>query len=142
MSKETDKPDFLEGIPTGAKTPEGMIMLTTGAEFWNFEQNPVFQGTYTGEHFTEEPDPETGFPKLLGYDMQDTDGKDWIIGNSYAIQKSLLSVVKFEGKDMEARSIPKAEFYIQFLGKTENSKGQPVNRFKVGIIPPKPEPQK
>lgn len=100
--------------------------LQTGAEFHKFENEPIFIGRFENEQIRENDGPadKDGVIRqkagdVLGYNFVDQDGAFTIIGNSHAIEKSI-------------KEIKKGDILgIKFLGKTQNSKNQPVNRFEV-----------
>lgn len=97
-----------------------MQKLSTGAEFHDFEKMPVYFGKYV-QPVTREKDSDDGTRKageVIGYDFEDQDGNTTIIGNSHAIAKDLAKVK------------PGAIVGFKFMGKTTNSKNQPVNRFE------------
>lgn len=98
-----------------------MKKLSSASEFHDFEKEPLVIGTFTNPIFRDEDSPDGTQKKgdLLGYELELENGTSEIVGNSYMIKKSLekTGVGHVVG--------------IKFLGKTTNSKNQPVNRFEV-----------
>lgn len=95
--------------------------IVSGAEFWDFEKNAQFDGIYLSNSMREQdsltnPDQKAG--DIMGYVCEDDKGEQHIIGNSYAIEKGI-DAIKVGDK-----------IRVTFLGKSLNSKNQPVNRFK------------
>lgn len=103
-----------------------MKSRSTGATFHDFEKTPFVAFRLIGQVLREqdaeghEKDDNKKKGAVLGYEGLDlmTD-EATIVGNSHAISKNL--------KDAK----PGTVFGIKFLGKTENSKNQPVNRFQI-----------
>lgn len=140
MSKKQEKPieenqveNQVEETPkeNPTETPAKEVTLVSGAEYWDFEANPAFVGLYDSL-VKREQDEVNGTGKagdLIGFNFLDADGEMHIISNSYAIEKALLMDYK-GSKVLESGNVIK----IIFLGKGENSKGQPFNRFKVSMM--------
>lgn len=98
-----------------------MKKLSSASEFHDFEKNPILVGTFTNPVLRDE-DSSDGFHKkgeLMGYEFELEDGTCTIVGNSYMINKAI-----------EKTGVGHV-LGIKFLGKTTNSKNQPVNRFEV-----------
>lgn len=96
--------------------------LESSAEYHDFSEQPVFYGQYVSEFIAGEE------PKLLGYVFINLEtNEEVIITNSYSVTKAVTLCVEEKGlKDFRLR--------IEFKGKTENSKGQQVNLFKIDLI--------
>lgn len=135
-----------ENIPVEMKDGQGLPVtrkkrivrnLVSGADFHDFNEEPVFVGRYRGPVIREKDGPNVAtnpnekagtvmgykFTELLDFDLPtEKEGHDSIVGNSDQIKRGLE-----KAKDGEI-------YKIEFLGKTENSKKQPVNRFRVDLI--------
>lgn len=124
--------DPIENIPVAVEKPrplnvtddgEELETLVSSAEYWPFETNPVFSGIYrrlfVREH-DDEKDPTKKAGDIIGFICeQDHTQEEWIIGNSYQIQKGIEQVIEGE------------RIRITFMGKTTNAKNQPLNKFLV-----------
>jgi hypothetical protein len=99
------------------------IKIVSGAEYWNFEENPIFVGKYQGIAKNEEG-------KVIGYNFIDLDNEDYIISNSHSIEKALNTEVNGTlvhdlDKNLE----------IIFRGKiTSKSTGKPFNKFDISLL--------
>lgn len=112
------------------KTPKRRT-LVSGAAFHDFEASPEFTGTYLTPVVREKDgDENQKAGDVMGYLFADENGEETIIGNSHQVGKAIEQVKKGD------------LLYFQFLGKTQNSKGQQVNRFRVELIEPGDEPVK
>ncbi len=98
-----------------------MKKLSSASEFHDFEKHPLLIGTFTSPILREEDSANGEHKKgdLMGYEFEKEDGTCTIVGNSYMIAKSI-----------EKSGIGHV-MGVKFLGKTTNSKNQPVNRFEV-----------
>lgn len=105
-----------------------MKTIISGAEFWDFEKNKVFRGRFV-QPFLREKDQENGEGKagdVIGFVFEDADGEQHLVSNSHQIKKALESPGVGVGSQLQ----------ITFKGKSENSKGQPLNMFHVGELEP------
>jgi hypothetical protein len=99
------------------------IKIVSGAEYWNFEENPIFIGKYQGIAKNEEG-------KVIGFNFIDLDNEDYIITNSHSIEKALNTEVNGTlvhdlDKNLE----------IIFRGKvTSKSSGKPFNKFDISLL--------
>jgi hypothetical protein len=101
--------------------------LNSGALFFNFENDPVFRGTFNGEAYNQ----ETG--EVIGFNFtEEKTGTVWILPNSYAIEKALEMKVGDTGSI--ARELEKSTWELEFLGKVERAGKQPFNRFRVELF--------
>lgn len=101
-----------------------MKTVTSGADFVNFTEGMEYCGKFLQPVLREQDsptDPDKKKGDLMGFLFENPDGGNDIVGASHAIEKALTS----EGNGAGC-------FYrITFLGKGENAKGQPFNRFKI-----------
>ena len=112
---------------TKRERPQGKTIVS-GAEFYDFEKNPVFVGKYLrdvvrekdGKNAATNPNEKAG--SVMGYLFQAETGDETIIGNSFSIQKAL--------QDPKNREVT---LWIEFEGKTE-IKGKPFNRFHIQTV--------
>lgn len=103
---------------------DGMVTLVSGAEYFDFEVNPVFDGTYLRPMYREKDGAKGQHAgDLIGFYFADGDGEEHIIGNSHAIEKAI-TMIK-----------PGRKLRITFQGQTLNAKNQKVNKFKVEAYP-------
>lgn len=139
QKEETEKVEQVEETKT-EQTPEPkkpkIRTIISGAEFWDFDEEPIFIGRFKTEVLREEDVLDKDGKKVhsagdtMGYLFEaEEDGEEHIVGNSHQIQKALELV-----KQDESVNLNDAVFYIEFLGKGENSKKQPFNRFKIGLL--------
>jgi hypothetical protein len=117
MAKNKQVTDERPDAPAIKKT-----QIISGANYHNFQETPVFQGVYQGEHINDEG-------KLIGYDFISVDGDEVIISNSYSITKALDA--EFKGTIVSEGGFV---MEIEFLGKAEMKNGKPFNRFSVSIL--------
>lgn len=106
--------------------------LTSGAEFHKWETAPKYVGRYTGEKQIREKDATVEAGKqledrekagaVLGYIFEDVEGEQTIIGGAHSVEKAMEKVQ------------PDQWVAFEWLGKTKNSKGQQVNRFKIDLM--------
>lgn len=108
-----------------------MKNLVSGADFHNFETSPVFVGMFTGETVKREKDADGSADDankkagaIMGYVFEDKNGNLVNIGNSYLIAKAIEQIKSGDW------------LRIEFTGKAKNSKGQPVNRYKIDQLEP------
>ena len=102
-----------------------MKPLVTGASFHDFEAAPIFIGKLMNPVIREK-DGEGADQKqgdIMGYNFADyKTGEVTIIGSSHQIKRAVEQCK--EGDYLR----------IEFKGKSENSKGQPVNIFKIDLL--------
>jgi len=104
-------------------------MLVSGAEIWDFDANPEFNGVYKGVQLF--PDGHEKEGEVLGFLFVDDLGESAIIGASHSIIKALET--KIDGQTM-VRDLKNPYLSIRFLGKTVNGKGQSFNRFQIELV--------
>jgi hypothetical protein len=100
-------------------------VIVSGAEYWDFDENTTFIGTWTGREMKREKDGKEDNQKkgdVIGFYFVDENGQEWVISNSHQIKKAVEQVE--EGDKLE----------IIFKGKTENASGKPVNRYEISVI--------
>jgi hypothetical protein len=104
------------------KSSTGRTKIVSGATYWNFEENPIFIGTYQGECHDNEG-------KLIGFFFIDNDNQEHIISNSYAIEKALNS-------DVEGTLVMDSNNVLEIisLGKSQTKEGKQFNRFDVTML--------
>lgn len=119
MSEKTESKSTKENAP---KEPKEKVIIS-GAQYWDFDTNPQFEGMYRGQVIREEDQ------KVIGFNFEDMAGDLHIISNSHSIEKSLHT----PHKDGELYEDPEAVLRILFLGKTEIN-GKPFNRFKISLL--------
>jgi hypothetical protein len=121
--KEVSKPAVQINRPKGR-------VLTSGASFWHFETEPVFEGIPLG---TVVVDPKQD-NKLVGYNFVDMNGEPWVIGATNAVQKAMNEEYEIE----EGVSVPiyKSEkpVNIRWVGKIELKNGQTFNKFEIILL--------
>jgi hypothetical protein len=100
------------------------VKLVSGNDYWDFNENPIFVGKYKGEAWKEDGS------KVIGYNFVDLDGEEYLISNSYSIEKALhtevggILVIDLD-KNLE----------IIFRGKAVMKKnGQTFNKFDVSLL--------
>jgi hypothetical protein len=100
-------------------------VLVSGAEYWDFNQEPRFTGYFVSNHMDDKG-------KLIGFDFLDEQQEKWIISNSHSIDKAL----ELTGYDSETL------VEIIFKGKIiVKSTGKPFNKFEVAVLEEEtPEP--
>jgi hypothetical protein len=99
------------------------IKIVSGAEYWNFEENPIFVGKYQGIAKNEEG-------KVIGFNFIDLDDEDYIITNSHSIEKALNTEVN----GILVHDLDK-NLEIIFRGKvTSKSTGKPFNKFDISLL--------
>lgn len=100
-----------------------MKKLTSASEYHDFEKNQLLIGKFVAVVTAEKDSPENNRKAgdVIGYEIEQENGDCTIAGNSFLIQKGLTH------SDCGIGSI----VGIRFLGKTTNSKNQPVNRHEV-----------
>ena len=96
--------------------------IVSGALFHNFDETPLFTGTYVGECFNNDNE-------MIGYYFADTEGEQVIIPNSFAIKKALESEIE----NMIVKDMPNL-IEIEFKGKIIRKNGLPFNRYEISII--------
>lgn len=100
---------------------DGFETIVSSASFWKFDKEPQFTGTFVRPMLREQdsPDGQQKAGDIMAYVFVDEHGEEHLIGASYAIEKGL--------KECSAGDILR----ITFMGKTQNSKKQQVNKFVV-----------
>lgn len=100
-----------------------MKKLTSASEYYNFDETPLLVGKFVGVVLAEKDSPDNNRKAgdTIGFEIEQENGDCTIAGNSYLIHKGLTHA------DCGLGSI----IGIKFLGKTVNSKNQPVNRHEV-----------
>lgn len=93
----------------------------SGADFWDFELKAEFVGKFLNPVIREKDSDQGKAGEVMGFNFEGADGNIHIIGASHSIEKLLTS--EGHGSGMFYR--------ITFLGKGENAKGQPFNKFKI-----------
>jgi hypothetical protein len=108
--------------------PKGMLLIS-GANFWDFETEPVFTGFPLG---TTVNDPNDG--RLLGYNFADEQGEAWVIGASHSVTKAMEMEIPYEdSKAMVYKTGKKC--FIHWLGKVElKDSGKTFNRYEVVLL--------
>lgn len=102
--------------------------LISGADFWDFEQEPVFEGAYVKEVIREKDgpdaatDPNQKAGSIMGYLFVTDDGDEAIIGNSHSVAKAI------------SKCAPKDYLRFQYLGKGQTASNKPFNRFKIDLL--------
>lgn len=132
----TPTPTDAEGLPIIRKKNRTVVNLISGAEFHDFDEEPVFAGIYhkpvirekDGPNVEKNPNEKAGtvmgyqFTTLLDFNTdKERQGYDAIVGNSEQIKRGLE-----QAKDGDI-------YRIEFKGKTTNSKNQPVNIYRVDL---------
>lgn len=143
MSKQKENEaakDQEKTITEAPKKPEDQKprIIVTGAEYWDFEETPIFTGMFVGPFIAENDGPEKDgtlqYKKgdTLGYNIEDDLGDTHIISNSHNIEKWLHSEdPKSDGKLIKDTG---KRLYFEFLGKGETRDKKPFNRFKLGLF--------
>ena len=142
ISEEQPNEEISEEQPNGNEgidyEPE---IVQSGAEYWNFEEEPVFIGKFINAFIPDDGDKageEIGFNftryVVKNNKLHKTDDI-WIISNSYAIEKSLKN--ETPKSDGEALMDCNVILKISYLGKGEASSGRSFNKFKVEAFWPK-----
>lgn len=118
-----------EGLPVTNEIKKRVFRtLVSGAEFHDFEKDSTVYAGFYGKPVLREKDglnaeinPNERAGSVMGFLFKDENGVDTIIGNSHQVAKAL-------------EQAKEGDFYrIEFLGKTQNAQGKPVNRFKIDI---------
>lgn len=122
----TATPTDSEGLPV-VKAKRTFRTVITGAEFKEFEIGEVFEGAYIekvirekdGPNVAKNPNEKAG--TVMGYLFKPDGGFSEIIGASHSVNEVMERCKKGD--------------YVRFtfLGKGENSKGQPFNRFQIEV---------
>lgn len=111
--------------------------LVQSLKFWNFNENPLFKGTYqeTTNIVNEEEDKE---PITAHIFAEEETGELYYISNSYLIEKAvkmldeskenLLEII-FKGQD-QVKGKPFNRFEIYLLGDTEPQTGKEDKKTK------------
>lgn len=100
-----------------------MKKLSSISEFHNFETTPLLVGKLIGPILRDQ-DSLDGTQKkgsVMGFEIEDEDGKTHLAGASHMINKSLTN------EECGIGSI----VGIKFMGKTVNAKKQPLNKHEV-----------
>lgn len=129
-----------EGITEEPREVKGRV-LVSGSEYWNFEENPIFTGTYVSDVIKE---GDKGGGKLIGFEFEENDTGDlYIISNSHLINKSLEMNIKMAVKDdkgkmvekvVKVKEIPGAILKFEFKGKRDKQDGEKVNVFRIELL--------
>jgi hypothetical protein len=97
------------------------IVLISGANYHDFEQEPIFEGQFI-KNVESEKDG-----KLLGFLFVSQDGEEKIVSSSYAVFKAIQKSVEL--------GIDKPYLIIEFKGKEIIKKtGLPFNRFNIQLL--------
>lgn len=123
MAKEAKKVEEKAGIETPAKVSKART-LVSGAGFHDFDEQPEFEGIFSGETVIAENDDEKQGRKkgdIMGYLFEGEEGET-IIGASHSITKAVEQIVKGD------------RLLIKFLGKQIKGNGKPFNRFKIDLL--------
>lgn len=133
VEKEIIKEDQIEQSEASPIEHEE-ITLTSGAEYWDFEEEPEFIGVYDSLVQRKQDDPKTGGKEgdIIGFNFIDEENEMHIIGNSYAIEEALQ--MDFNGKKVMDSGYA---LKIVFKGQGQKADGQKFNRFKISILRPK-----
>lgn len=128
-----EKDTFLDDLNKGTETPKDgaklkPLLLVSAADYWDFEQHPEFTGLYTGDHHSSEEGEEG---TIIGFNFIDKEGQDWLITNSYSIQKAL--DMDYNGKPAKNHGLP---FRITFKSKVKIADGKYFNKFRVELMVP------
>lgn len=118
-------------------------VLVSGSEYWDFEENPIFIGTFVSDVIKDkEGDKDHG--KLIGFEFEENDTGDlYIISNSHLINKSLEMNIKMAVKDdkgkmvekvVKVKEIPGAILKFEFKGKRDKQDGEKVNVFRIEML--------
>lgn len=115
-----------EGLPI-LKEKRKFKNLISGADFKEFGEGEIYEGTFLRETIREKDGPNVASNPnekagtVMGYLFRNDSGKEEIIGASHQITEVMKKASQGD------------YFRFTFLGKTENAKGQPVNRFRIDI---------
>jgi len=119
--------NFLEEAPRARRErPKDLETVTSGATYWKFDEEPVFEGHFVSKFLAPKDIPQAGGKvtkagDVIGYNFVDSNtGEFVIISNSHAIDKAL------EGDGFNKETI----WWIEFIAK-EVVKGKPFNRFYI-----------
>lgn len=95
--------------------------LESGADFWNFDEKPIFEGYYSGG---EKINPKTN--EVMGFGFTELhSGASCMISNNYVIAKALNTSLAVEARDSGK------PFFIHFRGMGSTSDNKPVKKFDV-----------
>ncbi len=115
-----------------------MQSVISGADFFDFDVNPIFEGTFIKKVLREKDSAPDGNGRVqkagsvMGYLFKDDSEFETIIGNSHQVEKALEGAIP--GKDY---------FRFEFKGKGANSLGQSFNKFSIDkAIDEEPETEK
>lgn len=103
--------------------PKNMETVSSGASYWDFEKNPIFEGHFVKLFLAPKDIPKNNTKKgdVIGFTFVDQKGAFHILGNSHAIAKAL-EEDKFNQHTL---------WWIEFLEKV-TSGGKPFNNFYIG----------
>ncbi len=106
------------------KRPEGEV-VSAGARKWNFENDPVLEGSFHSKIVWEKDSPEHNAKKgdVMGFNFVTTTGELVAVSASFAIKKAL------EDKLFST----KIQWWIEFVEKT-TVKGKPFNNFYIQTV--------
>lgn len=122
----TATPTDSEGLPI-IKPKRNFRTVVTGAEFKEFEIGEVFEGAFVEKVIREKDGPEADknpnqkAGTVMGYLFKPDKGFPEIIGASHSVNEVMERVKKGD--------------YVRFtfLGKGQNAKNQPFNRFQIEV---------
>lgn len=130
ISNNENKASENEGDSWSDEVAENVI---SGAEFWDFDTDPIFAGEFTGKPAIREKDgknaetnPNERAGSIMGFNFVDKNGEMFIIGNSHQIAKAI--------EDCGKKGYKHPRLRIEFLGQSPNASGQKVNRYKIDLL--------
>lgn len=129
MSKDTKEKEEIEEQENAQPEPKKVLNLDDSCEYWDFRENPIFEGRYKGEHYGKDKDDKE---KLIGYIFEDLEGETWLIGNTHLVTKNIN--VDYGGEPI--KNSKDGYFRFEFKGQTFKSDGLPFNKFKIDYIIP------
>ena len=124
------KKDEDENVIDIEKKKGERVSIQSGLSFFDFKANPEFAGKYVREQWADVMNKETkeSEHKIIGYVFTDDAEEEILIGNSYAVEKALNTLVNgVPAKD------GKFTWFITFTGVKELDGGRKVNQFKIEI---------
>lgn len=137
QSTENQEPEKVTEETSETQIRKPKRTLVSGADYHDFELNPIFQGKFLNEFIAEvdeedEKGKKTGnkVQKCIGFLMVNEDGEECLISNSHAIEKGFN--LEYEpGKTVKSQH---DWVEIEFLGKETLRNGKPYNKFKVSLL--------
>ncbi len=120
----------------GAETPKKFDAsgyepesVSVSTEYWDFENNPEFIGTFEEDFYGKRKDDEDEEEQIMGYVFKEFgDEQYWILPNVHAINKALDDSTNKSGKPLKESG---ALIGFEFLGKGTKSDGLPYSKFKI-----------